>query len=159
MHESEVFARICDCDENHSLRHDLRCQVLWTQIYSCTKCKYTIFRIIDKNTCLCNVPLFNCTRLYIAFSTYCALRNWHSEIVANARFPGNFDLVLEATLEFNLHFAPETADNNLFHVWPTYNVCIMCRGGWGKVKCYIYIYIYTHNIIYRERDINDIVYV
>ena len=41
MHESEVFPCIFGCDANDSLHHYLRCEVLWTLIYSCTKCKYS----------------------------------------------------------------------------------------------------------------------
>ena len=43
MHESVVLPCIFGCDANNSLHHYLRCEVLWTLIYSCTKCKY-VFR-------------------------------------------------------------------------------------------------------------------
>jgi hypothetical protein len=48
------------------------------------------------------------TRLFAALSTYHSLRKLHSDIVSNAIFSGDFILVLEATLELIMHFAPET---------------------------------------------------
>ena len=46
-------------------------------------------------------------RLFAAFSTYHSLRKLHSDIVSNATFSGDFELVLEAALELIMHFAPE----------------------------------------------------
>ena len=47
-------------------------------------------------------------RLFAAFSTYHSLQKLHSDIVSNAISSGDFELVLEATLELIMHFAPET---------------------------------------------------
>ena len=109
MHESEVFPCIFGCDAHDSLHHYLRCEVLWTLIYSCTKRKYLISsQSLDEKACICNVSRSNCMRLFAAFSTYHSLRKLHSDIVSNAIFSGDFDLVLEATLELIMHFAPKT---------------------------------------------------
>ena len=43
MHESEVFPCIFGCDAHDSLHHYLRCEVFWTLIYSCSKCKCFVF--------------------------------------------------------------------------------------------------------------------
>ena len=108
MHESEVFPCIFGCDAHDSLHHYLRCEVLWTLIYSCTKCKYFVFsQSFDERTCICNVSRSNCMRLFAAFSTYHSLRKLHSDIVSNAISSGDFELVLEAALELIMHFAPE----------------------------------------------------
>ena len=108
MHESKVFSCIFGCDANDSLHHYLRCEVLWTLIYSCTKCKYFVFsQSLDEKTCICDVSLSKCIRLFEAFSTYHSLRKLHSDIVSNAISSGDFELVLEAALELIMHFAPE----------------------------------------------------
>ena len=115
----------------------------WTLLVdSCTKCKYSIFsQSLDERACICNVSRSNCMRLFAAFSTYHSLRKLHSDIVSNATFSGDFELVLEAALELITHFAPEAdmigqdvilscchgALNSRLNQW-SYNVCIILVG-------------------------------
>ena len=78
---------IFGCDEgSDSLHHYLRCEILWTLVYTCANSNnaYVLSQSLPERFCLCNTSPVFLMRLYSATATYHKLRKLHSETVENA---------------------------------------------------------------------------
>ena len=70
MHEPEALSCMFGCDANDDLCHYLKCEALWTCVYSCFSCNTSIFTQINPaRACVHNVNVANISRLYTAYSS------------------------------------------------------------------------------------------
>ena len=99
MHESEALPCIFGCDADDDLRHYLKCEALWTCVYSCFNCNTSILaQTIPERACVHNVNIANISRLYTAYSSYHALRKLHSDLIQNAISSEDFEHVYDELL-------------------------------------------------------------
>ena len=109
MHDSKVLPCIFGCDADDSLCHYLKCEPLWTLVYSCFKCNIRyLSQPIHERACVNNLHSCNNARLYTAYSAYHSLRKLHSDLLHNAISSGNFEFVYDELLTLIHLFKADT---------------------------------------------------
>ena len=100
---------IFGCDADDDLCHYLKCEVLWTLVYSCFNCNVSIFtQTAQHRASVCDMNTCSLAHLYTAYSSYHSLRKLHSDIIHNAISSDFFDLVYDETLNLLNLFKADT---------------------------------------------------
>ena len=109
MHEPKALPCFFGCEADDDLCHYLKCEVLWTCVYSCFKCNTSIFmQSIPGRACVHNVNMSNIARLYCAYSSYHALRKLHTDLILDAISSEDFEHVVEELLSLIILFGADT---------------------------------------------------
>ena len=109
MHEPEALPCIFGCEADDDLCHYLKCEVLWTCVYSCFRCNTSILvQSIPERACVHNVNMSNIARLYCAYSSYHALRKLHTDLILDAISSEDFEHVVEELISLIIFFGANT---------------------------------------------------
>ena len=109
MCDSIAFPCILGCDEEGTLDHYLKCDILWTLNYCCNNCKTAICcQTIENKACVRGLCRANLARLYTALSTDHSLKKLHTEQITEAISSGYFNLVHETAIELINFFLAES---------------------------------------------------
>ena len=115
MHDVSKLPCIFGCDgECDTLHHYLRCEPLWTLVYTCAKSNsiQILQQSAEDRFCIQNLSSANFIRLYCAFSLYHHLRKHMAEQLENCVSLNDWSEVYEAAIQLIKAFYEECRPSN-----------------------------------------------
>ena len=115
MHAESKLPCIFGCDgECDTLHHYLRCEPLWTLVYTCTNSNsiQVLQQSVEDRFCIQNLSSANLVRLSCAFSTCHHLRKHNAEQLFECASLNDWSQVYDAALQLIKTFYEECLTSN-----------------------------------------------